>query len=1112
MKTNPSPKPVLLASKLMALEIISDLLSSASPDQTGRKLTEQIRELTGAHTVMLVVHPESVSPHEVAHICPSRRADLFSPDELEIFCLNRTSEALPRFPGELPSKHPLRAPLLRIGVKSILRFPLYVAEELLGFMLLLDLPESERIDEVEETLTFLAPMLATALKNALSHKQVVKQAQELEFQAHDLERRVAERTADLEAANIELKNSRLAALNMMEDAVAARNRAEGMTAELQREINERKRAENIMQARFRLLEFANSHSMAEFLTATLDEIEALTGSKIGFFHFLEPDQKTLKLQSWSTNTVKNMCTAEGEGSHYNISQAGIWVDCVHERCPVIHNDYASLPHRKGMPVGHAPVIREATVPIIRGGKIHAIVGIGNKETDYNQDDIKILTQLGDLSWEIAKRKEAEYAFLQSEKHLRSLMESAKDFVAYRIALDSMKPNQGRVIFVSPSAKEIIGTTEPDNFESWLENILDEDMEALTETSRKAREKGETFNHVVRIYHPRKKQIRWINIISNPVTDTQKKIVYSNGLMIDITDRILAQQAMRDSEERYRLLFENSHDAIMTLEPPSWNFTTANPATITMFKLGSQEEFISQRPWELSPERQPDGCASVEKAREMIGVAMREGYCFFEWWHKRLNGEEFPATVLLTRMEHAGQQFLQATIRDNTERKRAEENLLRERARLKTSLNRENLIADIASRLNSTGAIYNNMGELLERIATTLKMDSASFYKFDADFKVALRIDHWVSGSCQKGAVPAPMMQASKAPGIIKRILANKMITIKKFSELKENESKFFGTSNTGAAVVSPISLSGSVKGYLFYQKQEKGDFTGEEVEIIRTITDIFLAAWERDALFKARLEAERKQVEAVRLAEEATRLSSIGIMAGGIIHEINQPLNVIKIAADSLSFWNFTNKNILPAHFEEWFEKISCGVDRIDQIIKHMRAFWVPSDRKSDEAVDFSETVRNALSLIDTQLISHGIQLEVKLRKTPLMIQGDRIHLEQILINLVVNSMHALDQCKKSDKKITIITRRSKRNAVLEVIDNGMGLPIGAGEKIFDPFFSTKRAKGGSGLGLAIVKSFTEEFGGSVGARNNKTGGATFTIQIPHSTLSTEKVNENIAG
>jgi len=139
----------------------------------------------------------------------------------------------------------------------------------------------------------------------------------------------------------------------------------------------------------------------------------------------------------------------------------------------------------------------------------------------------------------------------------------------------------------------------------------------------------------------------------------------------ITERKRAEAALRESEDKFRGLYESSRDALMTLEPPSWAFTSGNPATVAMFRAKNEEDFISHAPWQLSPERQPDGRASDEKAREMIETAMREGSHFFEWTHKRIDGEKFPATILLTRMELAGRRFLQATVRDITVFRQAE---------------------------------------------------------------------------------------------------------------------------------------------------------------------------------------------------------------------------------------------------------------------------------------------------------------------------------------------------------------------------------------------------------------------------------------------------------
>ena len=181
----------------------------------------------------------------------------------------------------------------------------------------------------------------------------------------------------------------------------------GYILALVRDITERKRIEDINLGRLRLLQFAANHTMEELLQATLDEVEVLTDSAIGFYHFLEPDQKTLSLQGWSTRTLAEFCKAEGKGLKYDVDQAGVWVDCVRQRQPVIHNDYASLPHRKGMPEGHPPVVRELVVPVMRGDKIVAILGVGNKPENYTDHDLETVSIFADLAWEIAERKQAE---------------------------------------------------------------------------------------------------------------------------------------------------------------------------------------------------------------------------------------------------------------------------------------------------------------------------------------------------------------------------------------------------------------------------------------------------------------------------------------------------------------------------------------------------------------------------------------------------------------------------------------------------------------------------------------------------------------------------------
>ena len=186
------------------------------------------------------------------------------------------------------------------------------------------------------------------------------------------------------------------------------------------DITAAKRAERVQAARLRLVEYSIGHSLDELLQATLDEIEALTGSSIGFYHFLDADQNTLVLQTWSTNTLQNMCKAEGKGLHYPAAQAGVWADCIRLGHPVIHNNYVKLENRKGMPAGHAPVLREVVVPVWRGSQIKSILGVGNKPVEYTQADVEVVTTLADLAWDIVERKQSEQVLERRAAELEAL--------------------------------------------------------------------------------------------------------------------------------------------------------------------------------------------------------------------------------------------------------------------------------------------------------------------------------------------------------------------------------------------------------------------------------------------------------------------------------------------------------------------------------------------------------------------------------------------------------------------------------------------------------------------------------------------------------------------
>ncbi len=160
--------------------------------------------------------------------------------------------------------------------------------------------------------------------------------------------------------------------------------------------------------------------------------------------------------------------------------------------------------------------------------------------------------------------------------------------------------------------------------------------------------------------------------------------------------------LQPSEGKYYGLLKASRDAIMTVEPPTWKFTSGNPAALEMFKVKSEADFLSYEPWKLSPELQPDGRASGEKAQEMIEKALREGSNLFDWVHKRISGEEFFVEVLLSKVVVGENKFLLAVVRDISERKKMEEEKNRNLQELevfyKASVNREERVLELKKKV------------------------------------------------------------------------------------------------------------------------------------------------------------------------------------------------------------------------------------------------------------------------------------------------------------------------------------------------------------------------------------------------------------------------------
>jgi len=165
------------------------------------------------------------------------------------------------------------------------------------------------------------------------------------------------------------------------------------------------------------------------------------------------------------------------------------------------------------------------------------------------------------------------------------------------------------------------------------------------------------------YH-RPDEERWFSfVVSSFYIDEKRYSVISHT---KITERKLAELALRGSEERYSALFNDARDALITFSMQTLNFKNVNNSAIEMFGAVNGDELLATTPWAFSPKFQPCGLPSDIKAEEMISIALRNGYHIFEWQHERANGEIFPTEVLLSSMQIKDETLLMATIRDNTE--------------------------------------------------------------------------------------------------------------------------------------------------------------------------------------------------------------------------------------------------------------------------------------------------------------------------------------------------------------------------------------------------------------------------------------------------------------
>ena len=898
-----------------------------------------------------------------------------------------------------------------------------------------------------------------------------------------------------------------------------------------RDISQEKLTEAIMSSRSRLLHLANNCSLHELLEATLDEAEILTSSLSGFYHFVEADQKTLWLQAWSTNTRKNLCKAEGEGQHNPVDKAGVWVDCIRERRPVIHNDYASLPHRKGMPEGHAPVIRELVIPVMRDDRIVAVLGVGNKPTLYNEQDIHSVMSLADLAWDIAVRKRAEDALKENEAKYRIVAENTYDW-EYWLDVDE------RFVYCSPSCENLTGHTQKEFMQDagLLSRIIHPGDQAIVRRQECVLEMGKPSQIEFRIIRP-DNSIRWIGQVCNPVYDDRGVFMGYRGSNRDITRR-------KESEEALRIKSQAIETAINAIA--FWDvdglLTYVNPAFLRMWGYTDERDVLGKPTisfWQVQG-----------RADEVVNTLEKTGAWTGEMVGRHRDGFEFIAQVSTSRVVDKDDSLIcmQASFVDLSEHKQYETRIEKRNLEL-------NLLYEAGRQISQTLELQTIYLLFFQQISSIMKCDNL----FIADFeqktgmitaRFAVNEGNLLDVSVfppiplepEGHGIQSPVIRSGKARKINDYALALKNTNTNYYidednqvcTELELDDD----AKRTQSALIIPILLNERVQGVIQIQSVEKNAYIDDDLLIAESLVAQIAVASNNARLYHASLleiserrKAEEKVVEAqaelkrllaeteesrkallslvedqkaseeriiqlnrdleIRVSERTVQLEAanqeLQAFAYSVSHDLRGPLRSMN-GFSTLLLEDYGSQ--LDEQAISYVGRIQEGSRRMDQLIKDLLNLSLPGlSQFTLQKVDISalavEIVQNLINQNKQR------QFEIKIADG-LFAEADTNLIKIALENLLHNAFKFTGKCDLAVIQVDVMEQNGEQ--VYFVRDNGAGFDMANAEKIFAP---GQRLHGGheypgTGIGLSIVQRIITRHGGRIWTESHVGQGTTF--------------------
>jgi signal transduction histidine kinase len=269
-------------------------------------------------------------------------------------------------------------------------------------------------------------------------------------------------------------------------------------------------------------------------------------------------------------------------------------------------------------------------------------------------------------------------------------------------------------------------------------------------------------------------------------------------------------------------------------------------------------------------------------------------------------------------------------------------------------------------------------------------------------------------------------------------------------------------------------------------------------EIISILAALFAQAAIIAALFlerRRRKVAELKQRQRLMEVIHLNRTAVAGALSASVAHELNQPLGAIQSYAEAAMLYLKTEPPNI-ARAVQILDNILRDDQRAAEIITHLRGLLKKKDESELHEFDLNEVIGDALQIVGPEAIKKGVEVSAYRTNGALPVRGDKIQVQQVVLNLAMNGLDAMQEGDTANNKMSIKTALVDNTVVeVSVVDTGAGIPPERLNKIFDAFYTTKRQ--GTGLGLSIARTIIETYGGKIWAENRASGGAMFCFTLP---------------